>query len=169
MAEKYRLVVVGGGVAGLEIATRLAGKRTGAQHLSVTLIDREPAYVWKPMLHTIAAGTVDAGLQETVFAARALTHGFRYEFGEAIRVDRQQHMVFLAPLTIEGEEIVPQRGVPYDTLVLSVGSRANDFGTPVSPRIVFGSTQGLTPWRSVTGCVCIWSRASLLEESSEWA
>lgn len=130
MAEKYRLVVVGGGVAGLEIATRLAGKRTGAQHLSVTLIDREPAYVWKPMLHTIAAGTADAGLQETVFAARALTHGFRYEFGEAIRVDRQQHMVFLAPLTIEGEEIVPQRGVPYDTLVLSVGSRANDFGTP---------------------------------------
>jgi len=49
------------------------------------------------MLHTIAAGTADAGLQETVFAAQALTHGFRYEFGEAIGVNRKQHIVLGAP------------------------------------------------------------------------
>ena len=130
MIEDHKLVVVGGGVAGLEIATRLAGKKANSKRLSVTLIDREAAYVWKPMLHTIAAGTADAGLQETVFAALALTHGFRYEFGEAIAIDRKHRTVSLDALRIEGEIIAPERQVSYDTLVLSVGSRANDFGTP---------------------------------------
>ncbi len=127
--DEHRLVIIGGGVAGLDIATRLARRRSGSRRLNVTLIDRETAYVWKPMLHTIAAGTSEAGMQQTVFAAQALTHGFRYEFGEAIGIDRQQREVRLAALVVEGEEVVPERIVGYDTLVLAVGSRANDFGT----------------------------------------
>lgn len=67
----HRLVVVGGGVAGLDIASHLAGKVAGNRRIAVTLIDRESAYVWKPMLHTVAAGTSDAGAQETVYAAQA--------------------------------------------------------------------------------------------------
>lgn len=130
ISEPHRLVVIGGGVAGLDIATHLARKRTGGRQLAVTLVDREPAYVWKPMLHTIAAGTSDAGAQETVYAAQARGHGFRYEYGEAIGVDRYAREVKLAPLVIDGEEIVPTRTLSYDTLVLAVGSRANDFGTP---------------------------------------
>ncbi len=130
MMNDHRLVVVGGGVAGLEIATRLAGRRSGNRRLSVTLIDRETAYVWKPMLHTIAAGTSDAGMQQTVYAAQALSHGFRYEYGEAVGVDRQHREVRLAALAFDGEDVVPERTVSYDTLVLAVGSRANDFGTP---------------------------------------
>ncbi len=128
--NEHRLVIIGGGVAGLDIATRLAGRRSGGRRLNVTLIDRETAYVWKPMLHTIAAGTSEAGMQQTVFAAQALTHGFRYEFGEAVGINRQQREVRLAKLVVEGEEVVPERTVGYDTLVLAVGSKANDFGTP---------------------------------------
>ncbi|MBN9324438.1 MAG: ABC transporter permease subunit, partial [Delftia acidovorans] len=51
-----RIVVVGGGVAGLEIATALGKGRADAIG-SVTLVDSDSAHVWKPMLHTIAAGT----------------------------------------------------------------------------------------------------------------
>ncbi|MBO9855132.1 FAD-dependent oxidoreductase [Xanthomonas sp. A1809] len=130
MVNEHKLVVVGGGVAGLEIATRLAGRRSGDRRLSVTLIDRETAYVWKPMLHTIAAGTSDAGMQQTVYAAHALSHGFRFEYGEAVSVDRKLRQIHLAALAFEGEEVVPERTIDYDTLVLAVGSRANDFGTP---------------------------------------
>ncbi|MBS7457268.1 NAD(P)/FAD-dependent oxidoreductase [Coralloluteibacterium stylophorae] len=126
----HRLVVVGGGVAGLDLATQLAGKRSGDRTLRVTLIDRETAYVWKPMLHTIAASTADAALQQTVYAAQALSHGFCFEYGEAIGVDRRSRQVRLAPIGANGRAIVPKRTVDYDTLVLAVGSRANDFGTP---------------------------------------
>lgn len=129
-SSTHRLVIVGGGVAGLDVATHLAGKAAGGLRLAVTLVDREMAYVWKPMLHTIAAGTSDAGAQETVYAAQARSHGFRYEYGEAIGIDRQERTVMLAPLVVDGEQIVSQRTIGYDTLVLAVGSRANDFGTP---------------------------------------
>ncbi len=66
MEADHNLVIVGGGVAGLDIATHLAGKRAHGRRLNVTLIDRETAYVWKPMLHTIAAGTSEASAQQTV-------------------------------------------------------------------------------------------------------
>ncbi len=130
MADEHRLVVVGGGIAGLDVATRLARRRTGGKRLSVTLVDREAAYVWKPILHTIAAGTSDAGMQETIYAAQARTRGFHFSYGEAVGIDRARREVQLAPVTADGEEIVPARTIGYDTLVLAVGSRANDFGTP---------------------------------------
>jgi hypothetical protein len=40
-------------------------RTAGRIPIAVTLIGREPAYVWKPMLHTIAAGTSDFSQQET--------------------------------------------------------------------------------------------------------
>lgn len=82
------------------------------------------------MLHTIAAGTSDAGAQQTVFVAQARNHGFSFQPGEAIGIDREMREIRLAPLRIGGEEILAARTIPYDTLVLAVGSRANDFGTP---------------------------------------
>jgi len=128
--DRHRLVIVGGGVAGLDIATHLARKKVGGEPIEVTLIDKETAYVWKPMLHTIAAGTSDAGTQQTVFSAQARSHGFGYQPGEAMSIDRTRREVEVAPLRLGDVDVVPARTVPYDTLLLAVGSRANDFGTP---------------------------------------
>jgi NADH:ubiquinone reductase (H+-translocating) len=129
-ASRHELVIVGGGVAGLDIATHLSGKESGGKPLHVTLIDKEPAYVWKPMLHTIAAGTSDAGAQQTPFAAQARSHGFAYQLGEATAIDRAKKEVRVAPLCRGDLEVVPARTIRYDTLLLAIGSRANDFGTP---------------------------------------
>lgn len=130
MEKAHRLVIIGGGVAGLDVATHLARKGLKHRKLAVTLIDRETAYVWKPMLHTVAAGTSDAGAQQTVYAAQAVNRGFHYELGEAIDIDRVSRQVRLAPIVDHGDVIVGERVVDYDTLLLAIGSRVNDFGTP---------------------------------------
>ena len=125
-----RIVIVGGGVAGLEIASAL-GKRRDGHIASVTLIDSDSAHVWKPMLHTIAAGTRDLAQQQTTYLAQAADSGFAYQPGEMRGLDRTAKEVLLAPITAhDGRVVVPERRIPYDKLIIAVGSGANDFGTP---------------------------------------
>ncbi|WP_081687982.1 NAD(P)/FAD-dependent oxidoreductase [Rhizobium mesoamericanum] len=128
-SRPHQIVVVGGGIAGLEIASKLP-KSIRRTSIAVTLVDREPAYVWKPMLHTIAAGTMDVSQQETSYISQARNRGFVFETGELKGIDRKGRKVHLNPLEIEGRLILPERAISYDTLILATGSEANDFGTP---------------------------------------
>lgn len=127
------LVIVGGGVAGLSIATAM-GKRSavsGGALPPVVLVDRDFAHVWKPMLHTIAAGTRDLYQQQTSYIAQAHVSNFHYEPGELLSVDRRLRQIQLAALRApDGRVLIPERSIHYGKLVIAVGSRANDFGTP---------------------------------------
>ncbi|WP_331373375.1 NAD(P)/FAD-dependent oxidoreductase [Sinorhizobium chiapasense] len=125
----HQIVVVGGGIAGLEIVSKLP-RTIRRTPIAVTLIDREPAYVWKPMLHTIAAGTTDVSQQETSYIAQARSRRFVFEPGEVQGINRKERKVYLAPLEIDGRRILPKRHISYDTLILATGSQANDFGIP---------------------------------------
>lgn len=131
-AQRKKVVVVGGGVAGLEIATSLGRRwKRNPKAPTVSLIDRDSAHVWKPMLHTIAAGTRDISQQQTLYAAQALDAGFRYQPGEVQGLDRQAKKIRLAAVNAaDGRQLVPAREVEYDALILAIGSEANDFGTP---------------------------------------
>lgn len=137
--EKKQILIVGGGVAGLEIATALGRRyrrkpRGGGDSDSpyeVTLLDRDSAHVWKPMLHTMAAGTRDIAQQQMTYIAQARDAGFLYQPGEMCGLDRAAREVLVAPLfSRDGRELVPERRLSYDTLILALGSTANDFGTP---------------------------------------
>ena len=127
----HRIVIVGGGAGGLELATRLGdtlGKRKKAH---VTLIEKARTHFWKPHLHEIAAGSMDIGMYHTDYLAQSHWHHFRYRVGEATHVDRAARMVHVAPFVDDGEEeIAGARMFPYDTLVVAIGSLTNDFGTP---------------------------------------
>src|SRR4051812_34070562 len=127
----HRIVVVGGGAGGLELATRLGDKLGKGNKAHVTLIERARTHFWKPHLHEIAAGSMDIGAYETNYLAQSHWHYFRYRIGEMNGIDRAQRQVHVAPFVDEdGVQVPAQRSFPYDTLVISVGSLTNDFGTP---------------------------------------
>jgi NADH:ubiquinone reductase (H+-translocating) len=126
-----RIVVVGGGAGGLELVTRLGDRLGGSGKAIVRLVEKTRAHLWKPLLHEIAAGSMDVGRHELDYLAQAHWHGFRYRFGEMTGLDRKAGRVMLAATVDEdGREITPERSVGYDTLVIAVGSVSNDFGTP---------------------------------------
>jgi len=144
LPRKPRIVVVGGGAGGLELVTRLGNKLGRKGRADITLIERGRTHFWKPHLHELAAGTVDLDVHELDYLAQSHWHGFRYLFGEMVGLDRANRQVLVGPMFDEhGEEIVPARKIGYDILVLAVGSRINDFGTPgvLQHAIALDSTQ----------------------------
>lgn len=127
----HRIVIVGGGAGGLELATAL-GHRLGRRHRAeVTLVDANPTHLWKPLLHEVASGSLNSYQDELNYLAHARAHGFRFQFGRMEDLDRGSRRIQLAPiLDDEGREVVPRRWLAYDTLVIAIGSVSNDFGTP---------------------------------------
>jgi NADH dehydrogenase len=124
------IVIVGGGIAGLMLATRL-GHVLGRRGLArISLIDRSWIHVWKPMLHTFAAGTWNIYEQQVQYVAHARAHHFEYIPGQLDAIDRAAGHIRLAPLQAAGEVVAGARELDYDVLILAFGSRANDFGTP---------------------------------------
>jgi NADH:quinone reductase (non-electrogenic) len=127
----HRMVVVGGGAGGLELATQLGNKLGRRDLADVTLIDKSRTHVWKPLLHEFAAGSMDQSVQELDFLAQAHWHHFHYRIGEMIGLDRMQRQVRLgAYVDEEGREVTTPRIFNYDTLIIAVGCQSNDFGTP---------------------------------------
>lgn len=126
----HRIVIVGGGAGGLELATRLGrtlGKRGKAQ---VTLVDANLTHIWKPLLHEVAAGSLNSSEDELNYVAQAKWNHFEFQLGRMQGLDRAGKRVRLAALVDEnGVELVPERDIAYDTLVIAVGSTTNDFGT----------------------------------------
>jgi len=130
-AALHRVVIVGGGAGGLELATRLGDTLGKHRKAHITLVEKARTHFWKPHLHELAAGSMDIGVYQTEYLAQSHWHHFRYCIGEMTGLDRARREVSVAPFIDEdGEKVTPQRILPYDTLVIAVGSLTNDFGTP---------------------------------------
>ena len=131
VSAPHRIIVIGGGAGGLELVTGLGDTLGRGGVADVTLIDKSRTHLWKPLLHEVAAGSMDFAVQEMEFGAQAHWHHFHYRIGELIGLDRTKREVQLAPyLDNKGCEVLGRRGFPYDTLVIAIGSHGNDFGTP---------------------------------------
>ena len=127
----HRIVIVGGGAGGSELATRLGrtlGKRGAAK---IILVDANLTHIWKPLLHEVAAGSLNSSEDELNYVAQAKWNHFEFQLGRMSGLDRASKTITLAPtLDDDGQVLVPERRIPYDSLVLAVGSSTNDFGTP---------------------------------------
>jgi NADH dehydrogenase len=129
--DKTHIVVVGGGAGGLELATTLGNKLGKKGKAAITLVDKSRTHIWKPLLHEIAAGSMDVDQHELEYMAQGHWHGFKFRYGEMIGLNRSNKQVILAATyDEEGREITPQRALVYDILVIAIGSVSNDFGTP---------------------------------------
>lgn len=128
--KKTQIVVVGGGAGGLELVRRL-GARFGREHHDIILVERNATHVWKPLLHEVAAGSLDANLDEVGYRSHCHRWGYRFFQGALESVDRDRREVVLAPMVQQdGVEIMGRHRLRYDYLVLAIGSVSNDFGTP---------------------------------------
>lgn len=125
-----RIVVVGGGAGGLELATKLGDKLGRKRKAEITLIDRNTTHLWKPLLHEIAVGTMDEDVDAVSYRGHANAHHFFFRVGTLVDIDRNSREVVLAPMQDdEGVEFLPSTRIPYDYLVIALGSVSNDFNT----------------------------------------
>lgn len=128
--RKTQIVVVGGGAGGLELVRRL-GSKYGRRTHDIILVDQNLSHIWKPLLHEVAAGSLDANLDEVGYRGHCARWGYRFFQGRLESIDRETKTINLAPvLDDEGDEMIRGHTIRYDMLVLAVGSVSNDFGVP---------------------------------------
>lgn len=128
---RHQIIIVGGGAGGLELATKLGDKLGRKQKADITLIDATLTHLWKPLLHEVAAGTMNSYEDELSYLAQAHWHHFYFRFGRVDQLDRDKQVVSTAPTMDEdGNVYIPRRDFHYDSLIFAVGSETNDFGIP---------------------------------------
>ena len=127
---KTQIVIVGGGAGGLVLARRL-GARLGRGDFDIILIDRNPTHIWKPLLHEVATGSLDANLDEVGYRNHGHRWNYRFFLGSLDGIDRERREVLIAPIQDEdGSELISAHRIRYDYLVLAFGAISNDFGVP---------------------------------------
>ncbi len=129
-------VIVGGGAGGLQLAIRLA-KRRKRNRLHVTLVDKNETHIWKPLLHEVASGSMYPSTDEVDYLALARWHGFTFCHGAFEGIDRGKREVLVGAVCDEDGLVIPPRRLPYDLVVLAVGSVTNSFGVPGVEKYTF--------------------------------
>lgn len=130
-ASSHHIVIVGGGAGGLELATRLGDTLGKKGRAMITLVDKSPTHLWKPLLHEVAAGSMDLDAHELEYMAQARWHHFKFRLGAMEGLSRNMREIYLANVYDEdGQVLIPRRVMRYDTLIIAVGSVSNDYGVP---------------------------------------
>ena len=128
--QATQIVVVGGGTAGLELVTRL-GAHYRRRPVSIVLVESNQSHIWKPLLHEVAAGSLDANLDEVGYRSHCRRWGYRFSYGSMESIDREAREIIVAPLLdVDGRELIGRHRIRYDYLVIATGSVTNDFNTP---------------------------------------
>jgi NADH dehydrogenase len=114
MADKHRLVILGGGFAGLYAAQAL--KRAP---LDITIIDRRNYHLFQPLLYQVATGSLSPGeIAAPIRSILSRQENVRVLLGEAVDIDPAAKQISLK----DGAAI------PYDSLIAATGSQCSYFG-----------------------------------------
>lgn len=129
MNQPHRIVIVGGGAGGLELATQLGAAFGKSKKVKITLVDQNLTHVWKPLLHEIAAGSLNPHEEQTNYFAHAEKHHYEFVLGTLLSVNKDQKTILLSPKKLNKDHAPSHQELSYDTLVLALGSVSNDFNT----------------------------------------
>lgn len=122
------IIIIGGGAGGLELACKL-GRKLGRER--VALVDRHLYHIWKPSLHEVAAGTLDANQEGLSYSMLAHDNHFTFVYGSFTGLDLEKRMITVSALEASpGEIVIPERRLRYSTLCIAVGSTSNHFNIP---------------------------------------
>src|ERR1700746_1574923 len=118
-----RILIVGGGFAGLTVAMELESKLARDPSVEITLINRENFFLFTPMLHEVAASDLD--LTTIVNPARKMLRRTNFFAGEVRDINLPARQVIVAHGFDHHEHTLE-----YDYLVLGLGSTTNFYGIP---------------------------------------
>lgn len=118
-----RVVVLGGGFAGLYTALRLQKLLSRTGPIELTVVSRDNFFLFTPMLHEVAASDLD--ITHIVSPLRKLLKTGVIFVGEVEEIDLEGRRVLVSHAG--GEH---RHELPYDHLVLGLGSVTNFYGIP---------------------------------------
>lgn len=117
MTAKPRIVVLGGGFAGLNLVKKLDKKK-----FDISLVDRHNYHTFPPLFYQVASSELDPTSICFPFRRefqKRKSRSVRFHVGEVRSVDLEHRCV-----TTDYETI------PYDKLILALGTTNNFFGNP---------------------------------------
>jgi NADH dehydrogenase len=123
--ENTRIVILGGGFAGMHTAECLEQEIRTSPDMSLTLISETNALLFTPMLAEVAGSSLEPTHISTPL--RSSLHRTEFIRGKVERVDLETRRIFLATDAVSGETHT-QREVPYDHLVFALGAVSNYLG-----------------------------------------
>ncbi|THJ21391.1 MAG: NAD(P)/FAD-dependent oxidoreductase [Nitrospira sp. CG24E] len=120
---KPRVLILGGGFGGMYVALEFERALAQGANLDVTLVNRDNFFLFTPMLHEVAASDLD--ITNIVSPVRKLLRRVTFFHGEVESIDLVNKRVGLS----HGHE-EHCHSLPYDHLVLALGSTTNFFNLP---------------------------------------
>ena len=118
MSPAKRIVVLGGGFAGLHLVRRLEG-RLHREEASVTLVDRQNYHLFTPLLYQVCTGELPPHAVAYPLRDATAPAGFKFIQSEVTAIDLEHRRVGTADSELA-----------FDHLVIVLGSVTNDYGIP---------------------------------------
>jgi NADH dehydrogenase len=151
--KKVKIVIAGGGFAGLSAAMYLDKGLARRPDIDVTLVSRENFVLFTPMLHEVAAGELYPGV--IVNPIRRILRHVRFVQAEVHRID----MDVRAVRCIGGVQRL-ERDLEFDHLLVAVGSETD-------PLDIHGVAEWAVTIKSLTDAALLRNRVgALLEEAA---
>ncbi|HET6342891.1 MAG TPA: NAD(P)/FAD-dependent oxidoreductase [Gemmatimonadota bacterium] len=152
MKPPARVVILGGGFGGLYAARHLERQAHAGVSLDITLVSRDNFLLFTPMLHEVAASDLD--VTHIVNPLRKLIRECKLVVGEVEEIDLEERRVAVSHAG--GSH---RHDLPYEHLVLALGSVTNFFGLP-------GLAERALTMKSLADAIGLRNRLiSLLEEA----
>ncbi|HTR98051.1 MAG TPA: FAD-dependent oxidoreductase, partial [Candidatus Acidoferrales bacterium] len=133
-----RLLILGGGFGGLDVARAIGRSRVARTHWDTLLVDKENFFQFNPLLPAVAVGAVETRHIVWPLRSMARRRHIRFHKNKAVAIDLARRCVTLHN-GLEAE---------WDRLVVAVGSVTHYFGVP-------GAAEYTRPFKTIVDAMTL--------------